>query len=325
VEARWLWEHYLVSARRVCGLMLLGESSYRYVSRRNDEPLRLRLLEAAREKPRWGYRRLQIVVDQTGEHVNHKRIYRVYREAGLMIRRRARKRLRREGSPREALRGANQEWALDFVHDAAESGRKFRALSVVDPYTRECLALEVDTSLGSRRVTRVLEAIIAERGAPQAIRSDNGPEFTSRHFLAWCMERGIELVHIEPGKPVQNAHVESFHGKLRDECLNASWFANLFEARRKIAAWRREYNEERPHSSLGYRTPAAFAAAVRNEEGCGKDASGKTETRFPPALGNPAEAAGFPLSHSHGGGGDSSLSGEVLKPENHLGSDGSVV
>ena len=325
VEARWLWEHYLVSARRVCGLMLLGESSYRYVSRRNDEPLRLRLLEAAREKPRWGYRRLQIVVDQTGEHVNHKRIYRVYREAGLMIRRRARKRLRREGSPREALRGANQEWALDFVHDAAESGRKFRALSVVDPYTRECLALEVDTSLGGRRVTRVLEAIIAERGAPQAIRSDNGPEFTSRHFLAWCMERGIELVHIEPGKPVQNAHVESFHGKLRDECLNASWFANLFEARRKIAAWRREYNEERPHSSLGYRTPAAFAAAVRNEEGCGKDASGKTETRFPPALGNPAEAAGFPLSHSHGGGGDSSLSGEVLKPENHLGSDGSVV
>ncbi len=261
-EARWLYGHYLVSQRRVCGLMVLGESSYRYASRRNDEPLRERLLEAAREKPRWGYRRLQIVLDQTGEHVNHKRVYRVYREAGLMIRRKARKRLRREGSPRQALSGANQEWALDFVHDAAESGRKFRALSVVDPYTRECLALEVDTSMGSRRVTRVLEGIIAERGAPQAIRSDNGPEFTSRHFLAWCLERKIELVHIEPGKPVQNAHVESFHGKLRDECLNASWFANLFEARRKIAAWRKEYNEERPHSSLGYRTPAAFAQQI---------------------------------------------------------------
>ncbi|MDE3170846.1 MAG: transposase family protein [Acidobacteriota bacterium] len=138
---------------------------------------------------------------------------------------------------------------------------------MVDPYTRECLALEVDTSMGSRRVTRVLEAIIAERGTPQAIRSDNGPEFTSRHFLAWCLERKIEAVHIEPGKPVQNAHVESLHGKLRDECLNPSWFANLFEARRKIAAWRKEYNEERPHSSLGYRTPAEFArqmAALRS-------------------------------------------------------------
>jgi putative transposase len=172
-EARWLWEHYLVSRRRVCGLMVLAESSYRYVSRRDDEPLRLRLLAAAREKPRWGYRRLQIVLDERGEHVNHKRIYRVYREAGLMIRRKARKRLRREGSARPALDGPNQEWALDFVHDAAASGRKFRALSVVDPYTRECLALEVDTSMGSRRVTRVLEGVIAERGAPQAIRSDN--------------------------------------------------------------------------------------------------------------------------------------------------------
>lgn len=266
-EAHWLWEHYLVSARRVCGLIAIAESSFRYASRRNDEPLRARLLQAAREKPRWGYRRLQIVLNQQGEHVNHKRIYRVYREAGLMIRRKARKHLRREGSPRPVLTAANQEWALDFVHDAAASGRKFRALSVVDPYTRECLALEVDTSMGSHRVTRVLEGIIAERGAPQAIRSDNGPEFTSRHFLAWCLERKIELVHIEPGKPVQNAHVESFHGKLRDECLNASWFQNLWDARRKIAAWREEYNEERPHSSLGYVAPAAFArrmAALRS-------------------------------------------------------------
>ena len=126
-------------------------------------------------------------------------------------------------------------------------------LSVMDAYTRECLALEVDTSFASRRVTRVLEAIVAERGLPQAIRCDNGPELTSRHFLAWCMERKIELVHIEPGKPMQNAHVESFHGKLRDECLNVSWFENLFDARRKIAAWREEYNEERPHSAWATR------------------------------------------------------------------------
>jgi len=242
--------------------MVLAESSYRYVSRRNDEELRLRLVAAAREKPRWGYRRLQILVDRGGEHVNHKRVYRVYREAGLMIRRKARKRLLRAGSPRPAVTAPNQEWALDFVHDAAESGRAFRALSVVDVYTRECLALEVDTSFASRRVTRVLEGILAERGRPLAMRCDNGPELSSRHFVAWCVERGIKLVHIEPGKPVQNAHVESFHGRLREECLNVSWFENLFEARRKIGAWRKEYNEERPHSSLGYRTPAEFAHRV---------------------------------------------------------------
>jgi len=170
---RWLWSHYLVSQRRICGLMGVAESSVRYRSCRSDEALRVRLLEAAREKPRWGYRRLQIVLDQRGKHVNHKRIYRVYREAGLAIRRKKRKHLLRAGSPRPALDAPNQEWALDFVHDAAESGRKFRALSVVDPFTRECLALEVDTSMGSRRVTRVLEQIIAQRGAPQAIRSDN--------------------------------------------------------------------------------------------------------------------------------------------------------
>jgi hypothetical protein len=150
---------------------------------------------------------------------------------------------------------------LDFAHDAVECGRAIRVLSVVDAYTRECLALEVDTSFASRRVTRVLEAIVTERGVPQAIRCDNGPELTSRHFLAWCIERQIELVHIQPGKPTQNARIESFHGRLREECLAVSWFQNLFDARRKIAAWRKEYNEERPHSSLGYKTPKEFAAA----------------------------------------------------------------
>ena len=304
-----------MSARRVCGLMKLGESSFRYESRRNDEGLRERLKESAREKPRWGYRRLRIVLQQSGEVVNHKRVYRVYREAGLTIRRKTRRRLLRSGSARPALSGANQEWALDFVHDAAASGRKFRALSVVDPYTRECLALEVATSMGSGQVTRVLERIVAERGIPGAIRSDNGPEFTSRYFVAWCVERKIELVHIEPGKPVQNAYVESFHGKLRDECLNASWFQNLWDARKKIAAWREEYNEERPHSSLGYRTPSEFAASLPGKEGCGKDAPWKTlNGEFPTALGNPADGAGFPLFHSHGGGA-LSLNNEILKPE----------
>jgi putative transposase len=261
-QVRWLWGQFLVSQRRICELLGVAESSQRYASRRSDEMLRERLVEAAREKPRWGYRRLQVKLEEKGMHVNHKRVYRVYREAGLTIRRKRRRRLVRVGVVRAEVTGANQEWALDFVHDAAESGRKFRALSVIDVYTRECLALEVDTSFASRRVTRVLEQVVAERGVPAAIRCDNGPELTSRHFLAWCMERKIELVHIEPGRPMQNGHVESFHGKLRDECLNASWFGNLFEARAKIGAWRKEYNEERPHSSLGYLAPREFARRV---------------------------------------------------------------
>ena len=266
-EVCWLYAHFLVSQRRICELLGVAESSQRYASRRNDEELRARLVEAAQEKPRWGYRRLQIVLQQNGVRVNHKRIYRVYREAGLMIRRRKRKRLLRAGAPRPEVTAPNQEWAADFVHDAAESGRKFRVLSVVDVYTRECLALEVDTGFPGRRVTRVLEGIVLERGKPGTLRCDNGPEFTSRHFLGWCAEQGIEVRHIDPGCPVQNPHVESFHGRLREEHLNASWFANLWDARRKIAAWREEYNRERPHSSLGYLTPAAFArrdAALRS-------------------------------------------------------------
>jgi putative transposase len=261
-EVRWLWGRFLVSQRRICGLMGVAESSQRYVIQRNDGELRERLIAAAREKPKWGYRRLQVKLEANGMRVNHKKVYRVYREAGLTIRRRRRKRLVRTGVARSAVTGANQEWALDFVHDAAESGRKFRVLSVIDVYTRECLALEVDTSFASRRVTRELDRIVAERGVPEALRCDNGPEFTSRHFLAWGLERKIELVHIEPGKPVQNAHVESFHGKLRDECLNASWFGNLWEARAKIGAWKEEYNEERPHSSLGYLAPREFARRI---------------------------------------------------------------
>jgi putative transposase len=251
---------YAASERRVCGLMGMAVSSYRYRRKGCDEELRVRLVELAREKPRFGYRRLHVLLQRSGERVNHKRVHRVYREAGLMLRRKKRKHCLREGKPLLARSAANQEWALDFVHDAVECGRTIRVLSVVDAYTRECLALEVDTSFASRRVTRVLEQVMAERGSPGAIRCDNGPELTSRHFLAWCVERKIELVHIQPGKPTQNARVESFHGRLREECLNLNWFQNLFDARRKIATWRKEYNAERPHSSLGYKTPNEFAA-----------------------------------------------------------------
>jgi putative transposase len=174
------------------------------------------------------------------------------------------------GLPRPALTGANQEWALDFAHDVLAAGRNIRVLSVMDAFTRECLALEVDTGFASRRVTRVLDEIIARRGRPQAIRCDNGPELTSRHFLAWALEWKIDLRHIQPGKPTQNAHVESFHGRLREECLRVSWFTNLFDARRKVTDWKVEYNEQRPHSSLGYRTPAEFARVALTQS-YGKD------------------------------------------------------
>ena len=259
-DADWLRSEYAASQRRVCGLMGMAVASYRYQTTRSDEPLRTQLVELARSKPCFGYRRLHVLLGRSGEQVNHKRVHRVYREAGLMIRRKKRKHCVREGKPLLARTSANQEWGLDFVHDAVECGRTIRVLSVVDAYTRECLGLEVDTSFASRRVTRVLDAIMAERGKPQVIRCDNGPELTSRHFLAWSVDHKIELVHIQPGKPMQNGRVESFHGRLREECLNLSWFQNLFDARRKIAAWRKEYNEERPHSSLGYRTPKEFAA-----------------------------------------------------------------
>jgi putative transposase len=252
-------QEYAFSERRACRLMMLAVTTYRYRSQRSDEPLRTKLVELAREKPRFGYRRLHVLLRRSGERVNHKRLHRIYREAGLMIRRKKRKHCVRVGQPLRHWTAANQEWALDFAHDAVACGRAIRVLSVVDAYTRECLALEVDTSFASRRVTRVLEAIVAERGQPSAIRCDNGPELTSRHFLAWCVERQIELVHIQPGKPTQNAHIESFHGRLREECLAVSWFQNLFDARRKIALWRIEYNEARPHSSLAYRTPKEFA------------------------------------------------------------------
>ena len=246
-EVCWLRGNYPASQQRVCGLMEIAVSSFRHRSRRSEEELREQLLDLARRTPRFGYRRLHILLGG-GERVNHKRVFRVYREAGLAVRRKARKRLVREGSPRRALTAANQEWAVDFAHDAIAGGRAIRVLSVVDECTRECLALEVDTSFASRRVTRALEAILEEREKPLTIRCDNGPEFSSRHFLVWCIERGIELVHIQPGKPQHNGYVESFHGKLRDECLNVSWFENLWDARRK------EFNEERPHSALRYLT-----------------------------------------------------------------------
>jgi putative transposase len=250
-----------ISERRACGLLGVGRSSCRYRAKPDrDEALREQLIELAHQRPRFGYRRLGVLLSREGQCVNHKRLFRVYRAAGLSVKRNRRKKLVRTGVSQPVLTAPNDEWSLDFVSDGLASGRTMRVLTVVDNFTRECLALEVDTSFASERVTRVLDAAIDQRGRPKALRMDNGPELTSRHFLAWCMERKITTNYIQPGKPVQNSHIESFNGRFRDECLNASWFRNLFEARHRIANWREDYNGARPHSGLAYRTPGEFAA-----------------------------------------------------------------
>lgn len=252
-----------VSERRACRLLGMDRSSYRYEPQPDaNAPLREALLALARQKPRFGYRRLGVLLARRGLVANHKRLYRLYREEHLAVRRLRRKRLSRPAAPVERLSRANQEWSMDFVMDGLATGRALRILNVVDSFTRECLAIEVDSCLSSRRVTRVLEWIIEQRGTPEAVRCDNGPEFTSRHFLAWCEDHHIRLVHIQPGRPMQNGRVESFNGRFRDECLNANWFATLADARRKIEAWREDYNQERPHSGLGYMPPREFAAAL---------------------------------------------------------------
>jgi putative transposase len=271
-----------VSERRACKLVEIDRSSYRYEPQPDrNAALREELIVLARQKPRYGYRRLGALLERRGERVNHKRLYRIYREEHLAVRRLKRKRLVRPPAPIAVLVRANQEWSMDFVMDGLATGRILRMLTVVDSYTRECLAIEVDSCLSSRRVTRVLEWVIEQRGTPEAIRCDNGPEFTSRHFLAWCEDRGIRLLHIQPGRPMQNGWVESFNGRFRDECLNANWFTTMADAGQKIEAWREQYNNERPHSSLGYRTPSEFAANLQEREWPVAERGKRTQTPSP--------------------------------------------
>jgi len=255
-------EHGL-SQRRACRLLEVDRSTYRYEPRPDrNAKLRTALIETARQKPRFGYRRLWVeLTTRQGFEASPGRIHRIYCEEGLTVRRLKRKRLKAAAPANPLISRPNQEWALDFVSDAISNGRALRALTMVDSYTRECPAIEVDTGISSRQVTRVLERVMKDRGKPATIRCDNGPEFTSRHFLAWCAQKKISLVHIQPGRPMQNGHVESFNGRMRDECLNANWFVNLADAKQKIENWRQFYNADRPHSSLDYRTPNEFAKA----------------------------------------------------------------
>jgi putative transposase len=242
----------------------MKRSSYRYALRR-EEPagLRGRLQALAQERRRFGYRRLTVLLRREGWPVNHKRVYRLYREAGLGVRRRKRKRIGAlERQPLTLPTRRNERWSMDFVFDALTDGRRFRSLNIVDDFNRECLAAEVDTSIPGARVVRVLERLRDLRGVPEVLVADNGPEFAGQALDVWAYEQGVKLHFIEPGKPVQNAFIESFNGRMRDECLNEHWFMSLAEARETIESWRRDYNEVRPHSSLGNRTPQEFTGGA---------------------------------------------------------------
>ena len=255
-------KQYEMSERHACRLLELWRSTYRYRTQNpeRDNELRARLKELAAKRMRFGYRRLTAMLAREGIPANHKRVYRLYREEGLGMRIRQRRRIGWNGQvARPAAVRVNQRWSIDFVSDSVNGSQVIRILTLVDDYTRECPAMEVDTSLGGLRVCRVLDRVAQQRGLPEAIVLDNGPEFRSRALIAWSEERRVRLEYIQPGKPVQNAYVESFNGRLRDECLNANWFTSLKDARQKIESWREDYNQQRPHSSLNYLPPVEFA------------------------------------------------------------------
>ncbi len=259
-----------LSERRACGLVSWWRSSWRYRRRRNDQALRARLRELVEARPRFGYRRLHALLrreqDEQGQpqwRVNRKRVYRIYREEGWAVRRRKRKsRATIPRIPLAAPSSPNQGWSMDFIHDALSAGRKFKVLTIEDQFAREALATETDHSLPGKRVVGVLERLRKEGRKPEWIVCDNEGPFAGNDLDRWAFAHGVRLAFIEPGKPQQNGYQESFHARLRDECLNQHWFTSLADAREKIEAWRMDYNTQRPHSSLGYQTPEEFAAAA---------------------------------------------------------------
>lgn len=274
VAVGWLVDAQHTSLRRACRLVGLSTATWRYQRRgRVDNAHLLARLQAhAAVRARYGYRRLHTLIAREGVVANHKRVHRVYKAAGLQVRRRRRKRLTRgERVPLPAPSGPGERWSMDFMADTLADGRGFRTLNIVDDFTRECVAIEVDRSLPGARVVRVLERLAETIGLPQVLVSDNGPEFAGRTLDAWAYRRGVTLRFIRPGKPIENAYVESFNGKFRDECLNEHWFLSIAEAQTIIDAWRVDYNTVRPHRSLGQQTPAAYAAAAcaGPKPGCG--------------------------------------------------------
>jgi putative transposase len=263
--ARLAGETHGLSERRSCSLVRASRAMVRYRSRRPpDELLRTLLVRFAGERRRWGYRRLAILVRRTGMRVNDKRVYRVYRAAGLVLRAR-KKKLRSMARPPQPIvlpTHCNHWWAMDFLKDALATDRAFRVFTLEDLFSREALALELDFSLPALRVIRELDRVAAGRGYPTYLRVDNGPEFVSKALDAWAYQHGVQLVFIDPGKPIQNAHVESFNGKVRDEFLNEHWFASIREAQVLAEAFRIDFNTVRPHSSLKNLTPEEFVTSL---------------------------------------------------------------
>jgi putative transposase len=260
-------EHFGLSLRRSCKLVSLWRSTHSYKPKTGDDSLiRLRLRELAEHRRRFGSPRLHVLLKREGLVVNHKRTERLYREEGLSLR--LKKRKRRPAGVRVKLpmpQMPNKRWSMDFVQDSLQDGRRFRMLTVVDDFSRECPTIEIDTSIGGFRVARVLDRISEQRGLPESITVDNGPEFAGKTLDEWAFHKGVKLNFIQPGKPVQNAYIESFNGRLRDECLNESWFKNLDEARTIIEDWRIDYNRVRPHSSLDDLTPEEYARRHRTQ------------------------------------------------------------
>jgi putative transposase len=258
-----------MSERRACSLIAADRKMIRYRSRRPpDVELRTRLRDLANQRRRFGYRRLFILLREQGELSGINRIYRLYREEGLTVRKRkARRRAIGTRTPILVEAKINARWSLDFVHDQFAGGRRFRILNIVDDVTRECLAAIPDTSISGKRVARVLTDLIATRGKPGMIVSDNGTEFTSNAILGWAKDHRVEWHYIAPGKPMQNGYIESFNGRMRDELLNESLFFDLDQARQIIDIWAADYNNTRPHSSLGYKTPAAYAGTLTAPKG----------------------------------------------------------
>jgi putative transposase len=256
-----LVKHHEMSERRACKTIGCCRMTIRYESTRPDDAaLRERMKAIAHERRRFGYRRLHVMLGRAGFVVNHKRLFRLYCEEKLKVRRRGgRKRAMGTRRPIEAPLAPNQRWSLDFVSDQLTDGRRFRILTVIDNCTRECLALVADTSLSGRRVARELDDIIRQRGRPETIVSDNGTEYTSNAILEWADDTGVGWHYIAPGKPQQNGFNESFNGRLRDELLNERLFRTLHHARVVLESWRCDYNERRPHSKLGWQTPQDYA------------------------------------------------------------------
>ncbi|WP_374013818.1 IS3 family transposase [Pseudoxanthomonas koreensis] len=259
----------VLSERRACRLAGLSRDSFRHPPEPTPatQALSARIIELARVRRRFGYRRLHDLLRPEFPDVNHKKIYRLYSEASLAVRRRKKvKRPPLERQPLAIATAPNQVWSMDFVSDALANARRLKSLTVADDFTHECVDITVDHGMGGAYVIRVLDQAACFRGYPRAVRTDNGPEFTSRAFIAWTQRHGIEHLLIEPGKPMQNGYIESFNGKFRDECLNEHWFTSLAQARQVIADWRRDYNEVRPHSSCGRIPPAQFAANHRAQQ-----------------------------------------------------------